>query len=193
MESCAWPVLASACSSLPALLIARGQHAFPLPADVGHVHGRQAPPNSCLYHWYCYEAARTGVGRSAQLAGLDSWIGWGCLCSNGRVLVLQSAAMVRQRAALGSCTGLRVAFIQRSCGYALRPTLSIREIREAVAVVKRASPRVVVVVDNCYGEFTEASEPCEVINACASAELSLACPPGILCWVLHATVRLLLS
>ena len=80
-----------------------------------------------------------------------------------------------------------MAFIQRSCGYALRPTLSIREIREAVAVVKRASPRVVVVVDNCYGEFTEASEPCEVIHACATAELSLACPPGILCWVLHAT------
>ena len=55
-----------------------------------------------------------------------------------------------------------MAFIQRSCGYALRPTLSIADIREAVAVIKGANPGVVVVVDNCYGEFTEDREPCAV-------------------------------
>lgn len=45
--------------------------------------------------------------------------------------------------------------IQRSCGYALRPTLSIDEIARAVKIVKSQDPNVLVLVDNCYGEFTE--------------------------------------
>ncbi|KAI8477427.1 MAG: putative methionine gamma-lyase [Monoraphidium minutum] len=53
----------------------------------------------------------------------------------------------------------RVAHVQRSCGYALRPTLSIDEIERIVRVVKAQDPNVVVVVDNCYGEFTEDREP----------------------------------
>ena len=55
-----------------------------------------------------------------------------------------------------------MALIQRSCGYALRPTLSIADVQAAIEVIKRANPRVVVVVDNCYGEFTEDREPCSV-------------------------------
>jgi cystathionine beta-lyase family protein involved in aluminum resistance len=57
---------------------------------------------------------------------------------------------------------VRVALVQRSCGYADRPTLTIAEIQQVVAIVKRASPDCFVVVDNCYGEFTEAVEPCAV-------------------------------
>ncbi|GFR52410.1 hypothetical protein Agub_g14981, partial [Astrephomene gubernaculifera] len=56
----------------------------------------------------------------------------------------------------------RVAHIQRSCGYALRPTLSIEEIERAVKVIKSQDPSVVVTVDNCYGEFTDTREPCAV-------------------------------
>jgi cystathionine beta-lyase family protein involved in aluminum resistance len=56
----------------------------------------------------------------------------------------------------------RVVHVQRSCGYALRPTLSVSEIARVVESVKRQDPTVVVCVDNCYGEFTERREPCSV-------------------------------
>ena len=55
-----------------------------------------------------------------------------------------------------------MALIQRSCGYALRPTLSMADIGRAVEVIKSQSSSCVVCVDNCYGEFTERQEPCAV-------------------------------
>lgn len=63
-----------------------------------------------------------------------------------------------------SCNGAgtRLALIQRSCGYALRPTLTTADIERAVALIHAQSPGCVVAVDNCYGEFTEAREPCAV-------------------------------
>jgi cystathionine beta-lyase family protein involved in aluminum resistance len=56
----------------------------------------------------------------------------------------------------------KVVHVQRSCGYALRPTLSVREIARVVECVKRQDPDAIVAVDNCYGEFTERLEPCAV-------------------------------
>jgi len=56
----------------------------------------------------------------------------------------------------------RVVHVQRSCGYALRPTLGVADVGRIVASVKRQDPSVVVAVDNCYGEFTERLEPCAV-------------------------------
>ena len=53
----------------------------------------------------------------------------------------------------------KVALVQRSCGYAARPTLSIDDISRAVAALKAQRPDVCVLVDNCYGEFTEGAEP----------------------------------
>lgn len=55
----------------------------------------------------------------------------------------------------------RVVFIQRSRGYSLRPTLSVATIGEVIAAVKAANPAITVVVDNCYGEFCEETEPSE--------------------------------
>ena len=52
--------------------------------------------------------------------------------------------------------------IQRSKGYATRPSFTIAEIEEAIAFVKEINPNVVVFVDNCYGEFVETKEPCHV-------------------------------
>ena len=53
---------------------------------------------------------------------------------------------------------VKVVFIQRSKGYANRPTLSAKEIGEITAFVK-ARCGAYVVVDNCYGEFCDESEP----------------------------------
>ena len=57
------------------------------------------------------------------------------------------------------CKGVKVAYIQRSRGYSLRPAFSIADIEKAVKVVKEVSPNTIVMVDNCYGEFVEKHEP----------------------------------
>lgn len=52
--------------------------------------------------------------------------------------------------------------IQRSKGYQMRPSFSVGQIGELIAFVKSIKPSVIVMVDNCYGEFTEETEPSEV-------------------------------
>lgn len=53
----------------------------------------------------------------------------------------------------------RVVLVQRSRGYAWRPSLSVSDIGRVAEVVHRANRETVVLVDNCYGEFTEEAEP----------------------------------
>lgn len=52
--------------------------------------------------------------------------------------------------------------IQRSKGYATRPSFTINEIKEMIEFVKEIKPNCIVFVDNCYGEFVETSEPCHI-------------------------------
>ncbi|WP_040205104.1 methionine gamma-lyase family protein [Neobacillus jeddahensis] len=52
--------------------------------------------------------------------------------------------------------------IQRSKGYATRPSFTVEEIGQMITFVKEIKPDVVVFVDNCYGEFVEELEPCHV-------------------------------
>ena len=52
--------------------------------------------------------------------------------------------------------------IQRSKGYATRPSFSVRQIGELIAFCKSIKPDVLVMVDNCYGEFVEPIEPSDV-------------------------------
>ena len=52
--------------------------------------------------------------------------------------------------------------IQRSKGYATRPTFSVERIGELIAFCKAIKPDVIVMVDNCYGEFVETIEPSDV-------------------------------
>ena len=52
--------------------------------------------------------------------------------------------------------------IQRSKGYATRPTFSVSQIGELIAFCKSVKPDVLVMVDNCYGEFVETIEPSDV-------------------------------
>lgn len=53
----------------------------------------------------------------------------------------------------------KLVLIQRSCGYSLRHSLSVDEIGSLCRAVKAAKPDCIVMVDNCYGEFTETWEP----------------------------------
>ena len=52
--------------------------------------------------------------------------------------------------------------IQRSKGYATRPTFSVKQIGELITFCKNIKPDLMVMVDNCYGEFVETIEPSDV-------------------------------
>ncbi|MCI5826712.1 MAG: methionine gamma-lyase family protein [Lachnospiraceae bacterium] len=64
------------------------------------------------------------------------------------------------RAAINEKT--KLVTIQRSKGYLMRKTLSVKEIGELIAFVKSIKPDVICMVDNCYGEFVETIEPSDV-------------------------------
>lgn len=56
----------------------------------------------------------------------------------------------------------KVVGIQRSKGYADRPSFTIDEIEKMIRFVKEINENIIVFVDNCYGEFVEEREPCHV-------------------------------
>lgn len=56
----------------------------------------------------------------------------------------------------------KMATIQRSKGYATRPTLSVEQIGQLIAFLKEIKPDIICMVDNCYGEFVELIEPTDV-------------------------------
>ena len=64
------------------------------------------------------------------------------------------------RAAINERT--KLVTIQRSKGYATRPTFSVAQIGELIAFIKSVKPGLNVMVDNCYGEFVETLEPSDV-------------------------------
>ena len=66
---------------------------------------------------------------------------------------------IRERISKGD---VRVAAIQRSRGYSQRKSLTIDKIEAAIKVCKEACPETIIMVDNCYGEFTEDREPTDV-------------------------------
>ena len=66
---------------------------------------------------------------------------------------------IKERVSRGD---IKVAAIQRSRGYSARKSLTIDKIEAAIKAVKEACPQTIIMVDNCYGEFTEDKEPTEV-------------------------------
>ena len=66
---------------------------------------------------------------------------------------------IRERVSKGN---VKVIEIQRSRGYALRKSITIDKIEKVIKVIKEANKDVIVMVDNCYGEFVEDKEPIEL-------------------------------
>ena len=64
------------------------------------------------------------------------------------------------KAVIGDKT--KLVTIQRSKGYAVRPTFSVEKIGELISFIKKIKPEIICMVDNCYGEFVEAFEPSDV-------------------------------
>ena len=60
------------------------------------------------------------------------------------------------------CAGAKMCYIQRSRGYSSRDALGLDEIAAIAQAARRANPDIIVMVDNCYGEFTQMKEPVQV-------------------------------
>ncbi|WP_295152971.1 methionine gamma-lyase family protein [uncultured Ruminococcus sp.] len=58
--------------------------------------------------------------------------------------------------------GAKVGYIQRSRGYSLRPSFTVDVIGSVIKAAKDANPDIIIITDNCYGEFVEEKEPLAV-------------------------------
>lgn len=102
-----------------------------------------------------YDTLRTAIGISGSAHG--SLRDYGVAYAQVDTLdggpdldaIVRAAREIRPAAAL----------VQRSRGYDSRRALTVPEIGEIIRVIKSASPDTAVVVDNCYGEFTDTVEP----------------------------------
>ena len=56
----------------------------------------------------------------------------------------------------------KIVYIQRSRGYTTRDSLSIEKIEKVIKEIRLIDKNVIIMVDNCYGEFVEKQEPCDV-------------------------------
>ncbi|WP_339063099.1 methionine gamma-lyase family protein [Tepidibacillus marianensis] len=89
--------------------------------------------------------------------GMGSLKEWGIgyqsipLLTNGSINYIEIAKQMNKKT--------KIIAIQRSRGYAWRPSLSIEKIEEVIRYVKVLKPDVITLIDNCYGEFTDKHEP----------------------------------
>ena len=56
----------------------------------------------------------------------------------------------------------KIVYIQRSRGYTTRDSLSVDKIEKVIKEIRKVDEKVIIMVDNCYGEFVEKREPCDV-------------------------------
>ena len=103
-----------------------------------------------------YDTLRTAIGLSGESFGSLKFYGIGY----GQVELAADGgpdyAAIREAVKEEGVAGV---MIQRSRGYEDRRALSVREIGRIVETVKAVNPAIAVMVDNCYGEFTDELEP----------------------------------
>lgn len=61
-----------------------------------------------------------------------------------------------------SLQGAKVAYLQRSRGYSLRPSLTMDVMKDVIQEIRAVNPEAIVMVDNCYGEFVDLVEPTQI-------------------------------
>lgn len=102
-----------------------------------------------------YDTLHKVIGKPGD--GNGSLQDWGI--TYGEVELLEDGSPDYAEIARRMNPGTKVVGIQRSRGYAWRPSFTVSQIGEMVRFVKEIRPDVIVFVDNCYGEFTEPIEP----------------------------------
>ena len=98
-----------------------------------------------------------------EVIGLSGAAGQGSLKDYGigyKQVDLTAEGKIDVPAILAQLTGeVKLVLLQRSRGYDWRPSLAVSELNAAIEAIHAAAPEVCVMVDNCYGEFTDTHEP----------------------------------
>lgn len=113
-----------------------------------------------------YDTLTTIIGKHGSVRGslLQRGVGYQEVALNGEGRP-DFAGIARKVAQ----TRPRLALIQRSRGYSIRPALDVASIEKIAGLVREQSPETVVMLDNCYGEFTEVVEPGEAVDLMAGS------------------------
>lgn len=106
-----------------------------------------------------YDTLHSVIGLNDSGENLGSLKDFGIIYKQ---LELLEDGRVDYKAIPNAVKGAKVAYIQRSRGYSLRPSITVEEIGKMVDIVKGVDPNILVVVDNCYGELVERQEPTDV-------------------------------
>ena len=112
------------------------------------------------YDTLCSVIGLTGERGCGSLADFGVNYSQVDLDENGRPDLAAIEAALAGKKAAGE--GKTICYIQRSRGYADRPALSPELIGEIAAIAHRVAPGMIVMVDNCYGEFTQTVEPTQM-------------------------------
>ena len=123
-----------------------------------------------------YDTLESAVGLNGDLPNALSRfdIRFRSIPLSGERIDLNAASRI-----LADDPSVRMIYLQRSRGYAWRRSLTIEQIRQAISSVRSARPDVIIFVDNCYGEFTEADEPTAVGADLIAGSLIKNCGGGI--------------
>lgn len=100
-----------------------------------------------------------------EVIGIRGEIGRGSLADFGvkyEQVDLLDSGLPDLKAIAERASGKKIGYIQRSRGYSLRPSFTIDMIGEMIAAAKSTNPDIIIIVDNCYGEFVEKREPLAV-------------------------------
>lgn len=105
-----------------------------------------------------YDTLEEVIGISGK-AGNGSLKDYGVLYAQ---VDLNSDGTAKLDAITDAIKDAKVAYIQRSRGYSLRKAFSVADIAEMIKAARKGNPDVIIMVDNCYGEFVEEFEPTHV-------------------------------
>ena len=97
-----------------------------------------------------------------EVIGITGTAGSGSLKDFGvryRIIDLTPEGKPDLKAVSENLKGAKIAYIQRSRGYDLRTAFTISELKELCETIRKANPEVIIMTDNCYGEFVEETEP----------------------------------
>ena len=105
-----------------------------------------------------YDTLEEVIGISGK-AGNGSLKDYGVLYAQ---VDLNSDGTAKLDAITDAVKDAKVAYIQRSRGYSLRKAFSVADIAEMIKAARKGNPDVIIMIDNCYGEFVEEFEPTHV-------------------------------
>ena len=97
-----------------------------------------------------------GLSKSSSLSLMDIGVKY------DEVHLLEDGAFDFKAIELALAESTQVVYIQRSAGYSWRRGMTISEIKDVITFVKSIQPNLIVMVDNCYGEFLDYQEPTDV-------------------------------